>query len=615
MPKDKSQLDIYQIERETVIAEICKSLALEQQTQLTTLLEAVVAGAPTVDDITELSETIVGYIIRTQNNKPKVLHYESIPLSPNTVCGYTLILYEAYNCPQSPITAILQERTTQDPRTGVNVSHILFAYDGNSIYAVCSGAGWQVVTPYANSQFGFNVLSRLIPPNAEAISFARYRGFAGTVAAQDTSYRRKARVREVAEFGRLFKDLSGQISAETVHDELGIDVTKGRQYIGANFKNTFKIRKSISLPELGELLVKITDLLNEDPLFSIEDWLGIAPLGKNQREQTLCETLTSKVLARLCQNALDDSMERLDVFICDPKVSIYLTANNYKVHTESNELVFDEFSSEEDLVDCIRQLSELLPDGSNREERLVQILSKAMLLSYSEGNTFPDTSTPLKKCLQLSIVHQRRCYILIDGEWYTVYDGLNAKLNNDLPLLVSNRLSKLSLPAWDTNLSEDQYLDRLSAQCGHAKLHCRQPLDRVELCDTVVVDGKRIVFCHVKKGFNTTMRVLTAQVRSSANILADLRAGNRLANLQAIWQYTYRSIPNLPPWEIVEKAILGINGYSIAECTIFHPNNDVSRTVEWSDSVIAKYELPTLIKGWEYEFPLEIAIPNPLTQN
>lgn len=609
MPKDKSQLDIYQIERETVVTEMSKSLAPEQQAQFTTLFETITVGTPTPENITELSESIVGYIIRKQNNKPKVLHYESISLSPNTVRGYTLMLYEAYSYPHSPIATILQGRTTQDPRTGMNVSHILFAYDKNSIYAVCSGAGWQVVTPYADSQFGLNVLSRLIPPNEEAISSARYRGFAGTVAAQDTSYRKKARASEVSEFGRLFKDISGQIAADTVREELGIDVSKGRQYIGADFKNTFKIRKSISLAELGDLFEKITDLLKEDPLFSIEDWLGISPLGKNQRERTLCQKLTHEALANLCNAALNDGAERLDAFICDPKMSVYLAANNYRVSTGTIELNFDEFCNEETLHDCIRQLSVLLPDKSNRYEVLVQMLLSSTLNSYSEGNTLPDTSTPLIKCLQVSIVYQHRSYILIEGEWYTIYDGLNTRLNRDLPMLVTNRLSTLSLPAWEASLLEDQYLDLLSAQYGHAKLHRRQPLDHVELCDTVVVDGKRVVFCHVKEGFNTTMRVLTAQVRSSANVLAGLRAGNHLSDLQTTWQNKYRNISNLPPWEIVEKAILGIDGYSIAECTIFHPDNDVSSSVEWSDSVIAKYELSTLIKSWEYEFPLEIAIP------
>lgn len=610
MPKDKSQLDIYQIDREAVISEISMTLKPDQQEHLAALFETVAVGSPTAENITELSESIVTYIIRAQNQKPKALHYKSISLSPNTVGDYTLMLYEAYSSPQNPITTILRGRVAQDLHVSISVSYVLFAYDKNSVYAVCSGSGWQVVTPFADSQFGLNVLSRLITPNEEAISSARYRGFTGTVAAQDTSYRRKARANEVAEFGRLFKDLSGQISADTVRDELGIDVTRGKQYIGADFKNTFKIRKSITISELGDLLEKITELLKQDPLFSIQDWLGITPLGKNQRERTLCQTLTNRALTKLCHAALDDSTEKLDAFVCDPKISLYLTANTYKITTENHELIFDEFTSADSLLDYIRQLSTLISAGSNNEDELVQMLTKANLRSYSEDDSSPNTDSPLTKCLQLSIVHQHRNYILIEGKWYAIYDGLNIKLNNNLPMLVSNRLSSLCLPVWETGLSEDQYLNLLSTQCGHAKLHRKQPLDRTELCDTVVVDGKRLVFCHVKEGFNTTMRVLTAQVRSSANLLADLRTGNRLADLQYTWRYTYRTIPNLPPWEIVRKAILGIEGYTIVECTIFHPNQDVSKAVDWSESVIAKYELSTLIKGWDHEFPLEIAIPN-----
>ena len=615
MPKDKSQLDIYQIDREAVVSEMRKTLPPEQQAQITTLLEAVIAGTSSAEEVSELSESIIRYIIQTQNNKPKVLHYEGIPLSPNTVCGYSLMLYEAYSYPQSPIAAILQGRTTQNPRTGINISHILFAYDCASVYAVCSGAGWQVVTPFANPQFGLNVLSRLISPDEEAISSVRYRGFAGTVAAQDTSYRRKARASEVAEFGRLFKDLSGHISTEAVHDELGIDVTSGRKYVGADFKNTFRIRKSISLSELGDLFVKLTELMNEDPLFSIEDWLGLAPLGKTQREKTLCKTLTHKALTKICRSALSEDAEKIEVFVCDPKVSMYMAANSYRVVTGDDEQNFDEFYDENALHEYITQLSSSLPSENNREEQLVQLLTKATLLSFSEANTAPDTGSPLIKCLQLSIVHQRRNYLLIEGEWFTVYDGLNDKLNRDLPQIVSNRRSGLSLPPWLRTYSEDEYLDLLSISCSHAKLHRLQPLDRIELCDTVVLDGKKLVFCHAKEGFDTKMRVLTAQVRASAKILADLRAGNRLDSLRRTWQTSLRNIPNLPPWDIVEKAILGMDGYNVAECIIFHPDNDISESVAWSNSVIAKYELSTLIKGWEHEFPLEIAIPKLLTQD
>lgn len=170
-------------------------------------------------------------------------------------------------------------------------------------------------------------------------------------------------------------------------------------------------------------------------------------------------------------------------------------------------------------------------------------------------------------------------------------------------------MSSISLPAWLSGVQEDDYLNLLSSQCMHAKLHRKRPLDQVELCDTVVLDGKRLVFCHVKEGFDTDMRVLTAQVRSSAQVLAGLRSGNRLEELKAAWQHTYADIDNIPDFSIVEKAILGSDGYGIVECIVFHPARDLTISVEWSNSVIAKYELSALIKGWEFDFPLEIALP------
>jgi uncharacterized protein (TIGR04141 family) len=610
MSKNKSQLDIYQIDCNFAFEEILDRASQDEKERLLRLLEEYAGSEPTPETVQEYSRLIIGHIIGAQNKKANVIRYSEIKLEPSEIRGYRLFLYEACSTPESPIVAILDGRTVTAPKLGKNVSHILFACDSKAIYACCSGAGWQVITPYANSMFGLQILSRLIPQTEEAISSARYRGFAGTVAAQETNFRQKARANEIAEFGRLFKDLSGRVSADMARDELGVNLSAGKKSVGAVFKNSFRMRKSMTLQELGDLLLKLTELLDTTPLFSIEDWMGIARLGRTKRDQELREKLFLEAASRIYRWTVGIEPSALDIFICDPRIAAYTSAHTYRLSVDGVKYSYDEFNDENDLRYFITALVDGLSDEENHENEVASRMSRAQLCSYIEGENSANTQSELWKCLQLSIIYEERNYMLIEGEWYTVYEGLETRLNRELPQMIHDKKSAIRFPVWSNGLPEDRYLDELSRDYGHAKLHQKRPIDQSELCDTILLHDKKLYFCHVKDGFDTKMRVLAAQVRMSAKILSDLRNGNRLDEMERVWQGDYAQINNLPAWSDVKKAILRQDGYDVVECIIFDPLHNLSESVEWSRSVIAKYELSALIKGWSYEFPLEITMPS-----
>jgi hypothetical protein len=107
------------------------------------------------------------------------------------ISGYKLDFFEGISHPNSPIYALLENRVEKSKTT--TLSHILFAYNKDNVFVFCSGSGWQVVSPYVDSLFGLQVMSRLIPENAEAISSVKLRGYSGTVLGQEINYRKKAR--------------------------------------------------------------------------------------------------------------------------------------------------------------------------------------------------------------------------------------------------------------------------------------------------------------------------------------------------------------------------------------------------------------------------------------
>ena len=268
-----------------------------------------------------------------------------------------------------------------------------------------------------------------------------------------------------------------------------------------------------------------------------------------------------------------------------------------------------ELYDESPLIEYVKQLKEYFSEEEDVEQNVTNALKETLLESFIEGEEHSDTSSKLIKCIQLSINYERKNYILVDGEWYVVYEGLEKKLNSELPKLIRGRKPSFSLPNWDSSFSEDGYLDILTdSPYNHAKLHKRRPLDNIELCDTMFMRDKTLVLCHVKDKFNTNMRVLTAQVRSSAELLIDIKMSNRINELARTWG-KYKNEKNIPSFDIITKSILGIDGYSVEECVVFNPKEEIEKSVENNNSVIAKYELSLLIKRWGFDIPLTVAIP------
>ena len=592
---------------QTVLNDLLSCLVGTENEELQNLINKMHESEENLsDDVLLCVQCVIDHIIKTHNDKKNTLNYNKKDLRNSIIDNYALKLYEGISKPQSPIYILLDDRVSG--AKGVSYSHILFVYNKENIFAFCSGAGWQVVSPFVDSLFGLQILSRLIPENVAAINSVKFRGYSGTVSGQETNFRKKARASEIIEFGQLFKDMSGSIGKETIKDALGIELSANRKTVGADFKNSFKLKKRLTLSEFSSLLQKLTNLLEVEPYLSVEDWLGLSPLGKTQKDKLLSKELFDELFNLILNKAKDSSIQ-VDAFVCNPQLSLYMAANNYKLSYGKCEYESDDLFDANSLIPFVNQLCVKFSDEENADERIIKALSESMLESFIDGETYPNTSDKLKKCIQSCILHNGKNYILVDGDWYIVYEGLEQKLNRELPGIIQGRNATFSLPSWDKGLLEDDYLNFLtSTPYNHAKLHRKRPLDNIELCDTMFLNDKTLVLCHFKDGFDNSMRVLTAQVRYSVELLIDIKMSDRIEELAESWK-KYKDIKNIPEFELVKKAILGLDGYNIEECIVFNPRDEIIEYIDTNDSVIAKYELSLLIKRWGFDIPLTMSIP------
>lgn len=595
MSRNKSQLDVYRIDRLAVLTELKDSIDESSYLRMQEISQNMDNFAEiSEEDVLYYSSMIIEFIVGQQNNKQKGLKFKSIALEPALYRSYKLVLYEAYSEPTSAVKMLVNDQLIGRTRKNTNVSYVLFLINQRNIFSFCSGSGWQTIKPYADPLFGLHILSHLVSASASCINTVHYRGFTGTIATQRTSFRRNARTNEIIDFGQLCRDLSGRISVERAKEALGIQSSPKRKNVGADFKSSFKLKKRMNLSEFCDLLDKITDLLNSEPYFNVEDVLGITPIGDSSKEKKLKKELLDEVLGKFYTNSLNKDPDDEDVFISDSNISDYMSAGVYRLSYNSHSTSVDEFSCGAHLKEYIDYIiSKYQGNSAEMQQYVVNSLKETNIESFGENeNDPPLTSGKLVNCIQLNLVYRSRNYIFLEGKWYVVYEGLTDKLNAGLPALIKERFSPIKLPQW-RDMDEDTYIDLLSLHHNHAKMHRLRPLNNIELCDTILFSDNRLIFLHIKDGFDTSMRVLTAQVQSSAELLTDVILTNRLDELKAKWN-ALSYIKNIPGWSIIEDAILG--KYRIVECLVMNPGIDIAKDVSSINSTIAKYELSTLIR-------------------
>ncbi len=624
MPSKKIQTDIYRIDLNSIFSELSQNLVAQTRTEYDALLQRMNQRDNTLTtvNVETFLNAIISFIMDEQNNNPRpdALHYNPIVLQNVDNLPYKLMLIKARTTPSNPIIALLDEKIPTEQlelMANRNTSCVLFAYNHKEMFAFCSGAGWHVIQKYIDQYFGLKVLIRLIPKDSPAITSAHNRGFTGTIAAQSINYRRNAKPREVIDFGKVCKDLAGRIQTEILQRRLNLQIDTTKKHINGNFKNSFRLRRKLSLQEILDLLDKITNFIDtEEPYFNLEEWLGISPLSETNQDKKLKNRAQNK-LAETLYDWANTVVPRpyIDYFISNQDINLFNLANRFDIDIHGGlqfHKSYPDFSDCEDLSEFINDYCNIceIEDPLQKRQIIIEGIKRALLTSSEQhGDDLPIELTRGKLFEHIhgeiwdEETHQ--ALIILDGVWYRVYDGLKQRLNNELPGLIRGRIIQTDLPHWG-NTTEDEYIGQIVHNLQCCSLHKKRPLDNIEMCDVIRYENETLCLYHIKDSFNTTMRTLSAQVRSSATQLTDIQLSGALPELRRRWVELANETQNLPEWRIVERAISG--EIPIKQRIVIKPSGDLLHHPEEIMSMIAKYELAALIKLWSFSMSLEIII-------
>lgn len=626
-PSQKVQIDIYRIDIQSIFNEMANNTLDEEKIEeYQVLIQRIMQrdNALTLNDVHNFLSLAVDFVIGEQNGNlvTHPLQYDIVNLQNVDNLPYKLFLFAASTRPLNAMAVLLSGKINADTINSLrntNTSCVLFAYNQNEMYAFCSGSGWHVVQRYIDQFFGIQVLSRLIPQDSPAISAMKNRAFSGSIAGQSTTYRRSVRPIEVVDFGQVCKDLAGSIQTSILRDRLNLAINTKRTHINGDFKNSFRLRRKMNLQEIVQLLDRLTALLDTAPYFSFEEWLGITPLSETKSDRRRKDRLKT-ALSNILYDYVNSPAPRqhLGYFVSNEKIEDYSCANRFDLviknpinFSRSVENLFEI----DDLAVILQEILEGIGDDDEAAKRheFATRLNDAQIYAYEQHGQ--DTPTLLTKGKLFEHVHgevwddaENQAFILLDGAWYTVYDGLKQRLNQILPTLLRNRLvQNHPLPAW-VDGDEEAYIQHVIATQGGAALHRKRPLDNIELCDLIRIEGNAVCLYHIKDSFDTTMRTLVSQIRDSAALIADIRSNGRTVELEAKWRELNNEVPNLLPWADFLSAITGTGDKQLVERLVIRPTCDILSHPEMSRSTIAKYELAALVKLWSYGINFEVVI-------
>lgn len=368
------------------------------------------------------------------------------------------------------------------------------------------------IQKYIDTNFGLDILSRIIDPNSNIVKSAKGQNVVGSTQGQLSIYRQLHSLSDIEDFGKIFQELNASIKKEFL-EKFGIETDKDFKNCCA--KSSFQIRTSIT----SDTIEKYIDGCLEVKTLPAQPINSSRQLDK-KKDKDLIKKIKENAVKELLQKIIDGG----NIEICHKDFDKYLNATTYKCTYGSKR---ENFSFDKTLKD-LKDLFKI------NEENFKNFLNLAKITSYDTD----ETSLPLTKDKLLNhlfiehdeiVGEQHQKYFILNGDIYKLEDSFIGSLNNKIKNFKNRDLFVVenNLTTWNTKDSETKFNDSYLGKDGYIVVH-PYPHKNVELCDLIKYncgDGNLYLY-FVKDGFSGTIRDLSYQVFNTAKIIENDKASN-----------------------------------------------------------------------------------------
>ena len=392
---------------------------------------------------------------------------------------------------------VMEEEKIHEDLKNKNESFVLFLYhkEKKKLYVVSGGYGFFVIDKHIESDFGIELLSRIVKNKGDKIlQSAKEIGLTSGIAGTFKVFREEYNFHENRNFGNVYQEILASMDKDILR-ELGIPSNEVKKCL---VKNSFKLNQSLTFSEMINLVKSLDKLMEKEPKITVNDIKKIDP----KRNSEVIKKLEREILDKLWKKKLDKEWLANNIDLRHKNFEKYVLADNYKFSGEvydSNYLLLNKIIEKFENV--------------NKKDFIKKLKTNSLRTSDSEDINLTD-DTIFNHFIYEFIV-DTKSYFLINGKYYEITNDFKGILNESCKNFINENYDNGLAKKWG-NTTEGVYNLSYKGDNKTIVLDTITP-ENIEPCDILKYDDEHVYFYHVKKGFNGSMRDLTNQVLLAAS--------------------------------------------------------------------------------------------------
>lgn len=449
----------------------------------------------------ELEDQILNTIKKEISNRKK---NEIVNFDNN---GFKGLVFKTYHYPTwcGMIDNMLEDKIDL---SNTHISYILTYKKDENIFLLTGGLGSNYISEYTQKNYGLYLLPKIMKENSPVIKSVLENRMSGNKLSSKHSNRNVTTISTENDMSSIFRELSLEINKEII-ELLGIETDENKKIKNLNLiaKDSFVIRKSISIEKLIIVLNKLIEIEKNDDNFSLGYFIDSKKNGYSYKD--LNEQFIQYLMRGIGENF---------ILVGDDYSEYCVGGNSYVIQDNEQNVIYHS-----DIPITINDLyKNCLPEPITKAS--VEKLLKYNLIVYNDKEIilYP---TKIKQCMQGYIEDEnRQPFFLFNDKWLmfdTNYiDNLDKEFKKSYTQMINiDKKLKDILSNKEANLTEDTY-NKTFENSDEIILAHTVLSNYIELADLIYYDDDNLYLIHNKLKFQGSgARDVLNQILTSAEFI------------------------------------------------------------------------------------------------
>ncbi len=449
----------------------------------------------------ELEDQILNTIKKEISNRKK---NEIVNFDNN---GFKGLVFKTYHYPTwcGMIDNMLEDKIDL---SNIHISYILTYKKDENIFLLTGGLGSNYISEYTQKNYGLYLLPKIMKENSPVIKSVLENRMSGNKLSSKHSNRNVTTISTENDMSSIFRELSLEINKEII-ELLGIETDENKKIKNLNLiaKDSFVIRKSISIEKLIIVLNKLIEIEKNDDNFSLGYFIDSKKNGYSYKD--LNEQFIQYLMRGIGENF---------ILVGDDYSEYCVGGNSYVIQDNEQNVIYHS-----DIPITINDLyKNCLPEPITKAS--VEKLLKYNLIVYNDKEIilYP---TKIKQCMQGYIEDEnRQPFFLFNDKWLmfdTNYiDNLDKEFKKSYTQMINiDKKLKDILSNKEANLTEDTY-NKTFENSDEIILAHTVLSNYIELADLIYYDDDNLYLIHNKLKFQGSgARDVLNQILTSAEFI------------------------------------------------------------------------------------------------